>query len=87
MLFKCLKLDEVIFFVVLCIGIVVIVWMVFCFWCDFESVYVEVFWMKINVFIEDVIKKLFKKKYGKFIKDFVYVFVKGELKEEIVNFK
>lgn len=59
LLFKSLKLDDVIFFVVLCIGIVVIVWMVFCFLCGFESVYVEVFWMKINVLIGDVIKKLF----------------------------
>lgn len=54
---------------------------------DPESAYVEAFRMKINAFTEDVIKKSFKKKYGKLIKDFAHAFVKGELKEEIVNLK
>lgn len=87
LLFKSSKLDDVISSVVLCTGIVATAWMAFCFLRGSESAYVEAFRMKINALTGDVIKKSFQKKYGNLIKDFAHAFLKGELKEEIVNLK
>lgn len=80
------KLNDVISSV-LCDGIVATAWIAFCFLPGSESAYVEAFQMKINAFTENVIKNSFQKKYEKVIKDFAHVFLKGELKEEIVNLK
>lgn len=81
------KLNDVISSVVLCAGIVATAWMAFCFLRGSEGAYVEAFQMKINSLTENVIKKSFQKKYENLIKDFAHVFLKGELKEEIVNLK
>lgn len=81
------QLNDVISSAVLFAGIVTTALMAFCFLRASESAYVEAFQMKKNVLTENVIKKSFQKKYENLIKDFAHVFLKGELKEEIVNLK
>lgn len=81
------QLNDAISSAVLFAGIVATAWMAFCFLRGSESAYVEAFQEKINTFTENVIKKSFQQKYENLIKDFAHAFLKGELKEEIVNLK